>query len=51
MPPTKRVTPKIEMKIAIPLFIPFVSIHLQTGYRIKPMSKEKLNGINSVLPK
>jgi hypothetical protein len=49
--PTKSVTPKIEITIAIPLLIPFVSIHLQIGYRIKPMSNEKLNGINSVLPK
>ena len=51
MPPTKSVTPKIQITIAIPLLIPFVSIHLQTGYRIKPMSNEKLSGINSVLPK
>ena len=42
---------KMDIKIAIPLFIPLYSIHLQTGYRMKLISNEKLNGIKSVLPK
>jgi hypothetical protein len=39
------------IKIAKPLFMPFFSNHLQIGYRIKLINKEKLKGIKMVLPK
>ena len=49
--PTKRITPKIEITIAITLSIPLFFIRLQIRYRIKTISIEKLIGIDSVLPK
>jgi len=43
--------PKMDMNMAKFGLIPFFSIDLHTGYKIKLNRTAKLNGINSVLPK